>query len=71
LRSNQLPRQRPDRLWGGLGSGRERCVICGEAVSADQVSVEAEFRDSGAPRSHEFHASCFWVLESQWNRLGD
>jgi hypothetical protein len=71
LRSGKLPRHGPERLWGGFGSGQERCIICGELVSAGQVSVEAEFRNGGAPRNHEFHAGCFWAVQAHWERLDD
>jgi hypothetical protein len=69
LRSGRLPRHRPNRLWGGFASGRERCVVCGEPISPGQVALEAEFRDGAATASHDFHVGCLSALESQWKRL--
>jgi hypothetical protein len=69
LASGRLPQRRPDRVWGGMGAGRERCVVCGELVSTGQTALEAEFRDGDGSRSHALHVPCFWALESQWERL--
>lgn len=71
LRSGRLPRQRPHRLWGGRGSGRERCLVCGDPILAAQTALEVDFRNGHGWISHEFHVGCFWALDSQWERLGD
>jgi hypothetical protein len=71
VRAGRLPRHRPHRLWGGFGSGREQCAVCGEPLSPRDTAIEAEFRDGGTSTSHEFHVGCFAVLESEWKRLDD
>lgn len=66
LRSGRLPGYRPVRLWGGPGSGRDRCLVCGEPVRTDQLVFEAEFNGTG---SLFFHVTCFAVLEFEGSRL--
>lgn len=69
LRSGQLPAHAPDRVWGGPGSGRDRCLICGDRLSPQQIAIEAEFDNAEGLRSFEFHGSCFRVVESEWSRF--
>src|SRR5688572_17527311 len=38
-----LPREAPQRMWGGTGSGAP-CAICGERIGADQLEYELEYR---------------------------
>jgi hypothetical protein len=59
-----LPLRRPERVWGGSGSGAE-CVLCGNPVTAEQTELELEFTgDSGrAATSCTVHAQCFSVWE--------
>jgi hypothetical protein len=68
LQSRQLPVYCPDRVWGGFGTGQERCAVCDEMVGARQGLIEVE--SSGAHGSSlYFHARCFWPLESEWRPL--
>jgi hypothetical protein len=69
LRSGRLPGYRPHRLWGGPGSGRDRCLVCGEPVRADQIVLEAEFDSADRARTFFFHVTCFAVLESEGRRV--
>ena len=69
LRSGGLPARAPDRVWGGLGSGRDRCVVCGSLVSPQEIAIEAEFSSAEGSSSLEFHESCFRAVESQWSRF--
>ena len=41
IRSGKLPTRRPDRTWGGPGTG-VICTICGEPVAQDQLEWEFE-----------------------------
>ena len=66
LRSGRLPGYRPQRLWGGPASGRERCLVCGEPIRAGEIILEADF---GGPTTDSFHVNCFAVLELEGNRL--
>jgi hypothetical protein len=69
LRSGRLPARSPDRVWGGHGSGRERCLICGDMVSPQEIAIEAEFNSADGSSSLDFHGRCFRVLESEWRRF--
>jgi hypothetical protein len=69
LRSGRLPAHAPDRVWGGPGSGRERCLVCGAMLSSEEIAFEAEFDSADGPSSLEFHERCFGVLESEWRRF--
>jgi hypothetical protein len=69
LRSGRLPAHSPDRVWGGPGSGRERCLICGDMVSPQDIAIEAEFNSGDGLSSLDFHGRCFRILESEWRRL--
>ena len=65
--AEKLPSRRPDHMWGGSGAG-ERCVICDELVTRDQLELEIQFAHHGAAdRLHDFHlhVQCFaaWELE--------
>lgn len=70
IQTGQLPARYPDDVFGGYGSGRDRCLVCGKMVASQQVVMEASFQDGAdAPRSFFFHGTCFWMLESEWRRL--
>ena len=69
LRSGRLPAHSPARVWGGPGSGRERCLVCGDMVSPQEVAIEAEFNGADGWSSLDFHGSCFRVVESEWRRF--
>lgn len=59
-----LPRQAPERMWGGSGSG-VNCAICGQRIGVDQLEYELEFGGSGSGRaSYHVHVRCC----SQWER---
>ena len=69
LRSGRLPAHCPDRVWGGPGSGQDRCRICGDILSPQQVVIEAEFKSPRGSSSLDFHWRCFALLESEWRRF--
>jgi hypothetical protein len=68
LRSGRLPAHSPDRVWGGHGSGQERCRVCGDMVSPQEIAIEAEFNRDEGLSSLDFHGRCFRALESEWRR---
>lgn len=69
LGSGRLPSRYPDHVWGGRGSGRDTCLVCGSVVSPHQVVMEAVFIDEAdASRSLFFHGSCFWAVEPEWRQ---
>jgi hypothetical protein len=39
LRSGKLPSRKPDRTYGGSGTG-VRCSLCGDVIEADQAEIE-------------------------------
>jgi len=63
-----LPREAPQRMWGGSGSGAE-CAICRERIGTDQLEFELEYRCVGNPNgrpSFHVHVRCCsaWELEN-------
>lgn len=64
--TDKLPRQPPERMWGGPGSGAS-CAICGKIIGTGEVEFELQFAlngGSGAANYH-VHVQCFtaWELE--------
>jgi hypothetical protein len=64
--AGKLPQQRPERMWGGPGSGAS-CAICGKTIGTEEVEFELQFVSDGGsgPASYHVHARCFaaWELE--------
>lgn len=61
---DRLPHRRPDRVWGGRGSGAD-CAVCGKPIQRDQVEFELAF--DGARQAGEtylVHSPCFAAWES-------
>jgi hypothetical protein len=57
----KLPKRRPDRTWGGPGTGAP-CAVCGHSVTRDELEYEIEFaRDGDDPGLDKFHVhiKCF------------
>ena len=70
IRAGRLPRRPPDRMWGGAGDG-ETCVVCGRAISSQELGYELEFAQDGQEwASHFLHIRCFAAWESEC-RNGD
>jgi hypothetical protein len=67
IQSGRLPIGKPDRTFGGQGSG-VTCAVCGHQVKRDQVELEIEFNRPGImpvlDRYH-LHQRCFaaWEFE--------
>lgn len=66
MKTGNLPDDRPERLWGGQGSGAP-CAVCGEIVEKEDVELELQFNShqvAGATL-YRAHAQCFaaWELE--------
>jgi len=65
IRSGMLPVGKPDRTFGGQGSG-VTCAICGDQVKRDQLELEIDRHGvmPGLDRYH-LHVRCFaaWELE--------
>ncbi len=68
LQSRRLPARRPDTVWGGPGSGRDRCLVCGDLMRTDQLVIDAELSGADGRNTLSFHAGCFWVLAPEWER---
>jgi len=64
-----LPARRPDRIWGGPGTGNgDACALCGKEVDKADMAFELEFAEGGGQQSRSslrMHAQCFaaWELE--------
>ena len=66
LRAGKVPLRRPDRVWGGPGTGGA-CSICNQPLKPDAVEFELEFIWATELTTHHVHADCFtaWERESE------
>jgi hypothetical protein len=65
LQDGKLPRQAPNRLWGGPGVNAP-CSVCDRPVGPDEMEFEVQFaRDGGAPHFdvYHVHTRCYAVWE--------
>ena len=67
ISDGKLPSTRPERVWGGPGSGA-CCAVCGKPVTSEQTGFELEFTPAATPDSapsHTVHIRCLaaWELE--------
>lgn len=65
IRAGLLPRQHPESIWGGPGSGVS-CAVCGQPVRRDGLGLELAFEDAEArlgPR--HVHVPCFAASERE------
>jgi hypothetical protein len=72
IQAGALPNRRPDRTWGGPGSGAD-CSICRAPVGRDEVEFEIEFDRNGdgpGPSNHHVHLRCFAAWEVARLNLG-
>lgn len=64
--TGKLPEQRPERMWGGPGSGAS-CAICGKIIGTGEVEFELQFAPKGGSgaANYHVHVQCFsaWELE--------
>jgi hypothetical protein len=63
----KMPERRPDRMWGGPGTGIE-CAICGSPVTRDQLEFEVQFGRDGdrpGPANYHVHVRCFTAWQSE------
>ena len=65
----ELPRQSPDKVWGGPATGA-RCAVCGKATTIGEVELELEFTsDSATSRtSYRVHPRCFSTFSLELER---
>lgn len=66
IEAGTLPDRRPERMWGGPGSGVV-CALCGETVTADQTELELEFvaNEQDGYLVHHAHVGCFSLWEAE------
>jgi hypothetical protein len=65
LHAEVLPRDQPQRTWGGRGSG-DLCPVCGHAIEPAKLEVELVFADGdgeSAVREFHMHLPCFAAWE--------
>lgn len=63
-KTGKLPGHRPERMWGGPGSGAT-CALCGKAIATDDVELELQFASGqgfGGANYH-VHVQCFAAWE--------
>jgi hypothetical protein len=71
IRSGALPHRRPERTWGGHGSGAS-CTICRAPVTRQEVEIEVEFaHTAGHPGGRQLtaHSRCFAAWEAECRLL--
>ena len=70
MKERELPNRRPDRMWGGPGSGAS-CAICQTPVTAQEMGFDLEFGhlSGGSVATHAMHIRCFAVWELERNEL--
>lgn len=64
MTAGKLPDQRPERLWGGAGSGQS-CAVCGKTIGKEDVEMELQFTSEGGAgtANYHVHAQCFALWE--------
>lgn len=66
LNEGLIPRERPNSLWGGHGTG-DTCPVCAQAIDATEMELEVEFAEDCAHGVRDFHLHlpCFaaWEIE--------
>lgn len=73
MKADSLPDGRPERMWGGPGSGAP-CAVCGGSVGQQEMEFELQFSatEEGSGSYHA-HVRCFaaWELERRSGGLSD
>jgi len=71
IRSGKLPRRKPDRTYGGPGSGK-LCSLCSERVTLEQIEMEIAFNrhalQPGLDRYY-LHVGCLAAWEFERAKL--
>ena len=66
MKIGSLPEHRPERIWGGPGSGAP-CAVCGKDIGREEVEFELQFSSDAhlGSGNYEVHVKCFeaWELE--------
>jgi len=75
IRRQEIPNRRPDRTWGGPGTGIS-CAICDAPVRKEETELEIEFAFDGDKPGfavYHVHGPCFamWELEQTTAKDGD
>lgn len=69
--SGRLPSTKPDRVFGGKGSGGT-CAVCGRQLTQDDVDFEIEFNRHGSTPGldrYYLHQRCFAAWEFERTRV--
>ena len=59
LSQGLLPRDLPDRIWGGPANGSNTCAACGELIRPGTLEIEAICVDG---RHRLYHSGCHSML---------
>jgi hypothetical protein len=66
MESGRIPGRRPERMWGGKGSG-VCCAVCDLPVRRDEIGFDLEFLGQGNSSSNNYalHIRCLaaWEFE--------
>lgn len=66
IRNGTLPARKPDRTFGGPGSG-VRCALCDELIPQSQMELEIEFKRQGVTPGlarYQLHLRCLAAWET-------
>lgn len=67
MRAGILPSRRPERVWGGMGSG-STCAVCARSIDAIEPEFELDCEpQNGIQRDGvlRVHARCFVVWDEE------
>jgi len=67
LKAGQVSCEKPQQEFGGLGEGIP-CAICGAAISAREMEIEAVYPKLG---ERHFHVACMNALRTVCTDLAD
>ena len=66
MRTGRLANVRPERIWGGPGTGAS-CAVCSETIGRNQSELEIQFETGrkAEETTHHVHVRCFaaWEFE--------
>jgi hypothetical protein len=73
MRTGRLPDRGPDRIWGGHGSGKDNCQICGKLLNTEEITFDLEYAaaaEGAPPICYSVHLRCFnvWDIEREQSK---
>ena len=71
MKGGGLPEHRPERIWGGLGSGAS-CALCGRDIGPEEMEFELQFssNEHRCSGNYHVHVRCFAAWEGERRNEG-